>query len=325
MIGRIAKLSVLWAAIVSFVGVPAQAAMPKLTPQEAIALFAVAGFRLGPDKHPLNRCGEKANPRVTFIDMDDDGQPEAYFIDQGSCYKPDGQWYAIVTRASDGSWRRVLEGEGTLKATGTAFNGWFVLTATGGGNTVRLHYNGTAYAPAGSQAQGAVASAAPPAAAASGDAYPTDGWKLPVGFAQLSPQDQATLMHAAGMQLEGGTWKGCDGSSEVDLKQGGVEFRDLNGDGRPEAIVTDGGVACYGNTGQGFTVLLAVPGGWKVIQQVGGIPMYLKTHGPDGFTDIMVGGPGFCFGVWRWNGQKYAYSHSESDPGGPNAGKACKP
>jgi hypothetical protein len=227
-----------------------------------------------------------------------------------------------VTEEKDGRWRRVLEGEGTLKATGTAFNGWFVLEATGAGNTVRLHYNGTAYAPVGATPPAAAASAAPPVTAG---AYPTEGWKLPASFAQLSSQDQAMLMHAAGMKLEGGTWKGCDGSSEVDLALGGVELEDLNGDGRPEAIVTDGGVECYGNTGQGFTLLLAVPGGWRVIQQSSGIPMVRKSRGPDGFADIMVGGPGFCFGVWRWNGQKYAYSHSESDPGGPNAGKPCKP
>lgn len=302
-------------------GGTAQAATPKLTPQQAIQLFEVAGFPLGADKRPVNRCGEAANPRVAFVDMNDDGKPEALLVDQSACYKPDGRWYSIVTQESDGSWRRVLDGEGTLNATGTAFNGWFVLTATSAGNTARLHYDGNAYTTVGAPPPATASTATPPAASG---AYPTDGWKLPVSFAQLSPTDQSTLMKAAGMTLDGGTWKGCDGSSEVDPK-GGVEFQDLNGDGRPEAFVTDGGVACYGNTGQGFTVLLAVPGGWKVIQQNSGIPEVLKSHGPGGFADILVGGPGFCFGVWRWNGQKYAYSHSETYPDGPDGGKPCKP
>lgn len=30
------------------------------------------------------------------------------------------------------------------------------------------------------------------------------------------------------------------------------ERRDLNGDGKPEAIITEGGTYCYGNTGAAF-------------------------------------------------------------------------
>src|SRR3546814_19607259 len=80
--------------------------------------------------------------------MNDDGRAEAVFIDQGDCYKPDGLWYAVATADADGAWRRVLEGEGRLKSTGVAFQGWFVLPATSAGTTTRLHYNGVSYGPA---------------------------------------------------------------------------------------------------------------------------------------------------------------------------------
>src|SRR3546814_13891835 len=98
------------------------------------ALFKAAGFPIGADKHPVNRCGQQADPRVLFDDMNDDGRAEAIFIDQGDCYKPDGLWYAVATADADGAWRRVLEGEGRLKSTGVAFKGWFVLPATSAGS-----------------------------------------------------------------------------------------------------------------------------------------------------------------------------------------------
>ena len=72
-------------------------------------------------------------------------------------------------------------------------------------------------------------------------------------------------MTAAGYKRVGKAWKGCEGSSSVD--KDGVEIRDLNGDGRPEAVITASGYECYGNAGQGFAVLRAVPGGWKTMAE----------------------------------------------------------
>jgi hypothetical protein len=37
-----------------------------------------------------------------------------------------------------------------------------------------------------------------------------------------------------------------------------------------------------------------------------------------GFADLLVGGPGFCFGLWRWNGIAYAHVHNE-----PQAPRGC--
>ena len=44
---------------------------------------------------------------------------------------------------------------------------------------------------------------------------------------------------------------------------------------------------------------------------------FSKTKGKDGWPDIENGGPGFCFAVNRWNGQKYDVNRYEYQ------GKAC--
>src|SRR3546814_11522494 len=69
-------------ALGTLIAVPLLVATPKLTPVQAAALFKAAGFPIGADKHPVNRCGQQADPRVLFDDMNDDGRAEAIFIDQ---------------------------------------------------------------------------------------------------------------------------------------------------------------------------------------------------------------------------------------------------
>jgi hypothetical protein len=49
------------------------------------------------------------------------------------------------------------------------------------------------------------------------------------------------------------------------------------------------------------------------------MPEFLATKGISGWPDIVLGGPGFCFAVMRWNGKIYALNRFEYD------GKRCKP
>src|SRR3546814_19658905 len=76
------------------------------------------------------------------------------------------------------------------------------------------------------------------------------------GFAQtarvpvISPAERAAIFKAGGAVLRGGKWLGCADApspepATIDL------YKDLNGDGRPEAVVTSYGTYCYGMTGQG--------------------------------------------------------------------------
>ena len=85
-----------------------------------------------------------------------------------------------------------------------------------------------------------------------------------------------------------------------------AEVVDLNGDGQPEVFISVQG-SCLGGLA-GFYMELYIKdnkGRWK--QQFGfpGIYNVFKTKNR-GYPDIEIGGPGFCFPVWRWNGRQYA-------------------
>ncbi len=143
------------------------------------------------------------------------------------------------------------------------------------------------------------------------------GQPAPAG-AKLNAADRIAVFKAAGAVQRGGKWIICkddpqaEGASIDDV-------RDLNGDGRPEAVVSEGGTYCYGMTGQGFTLLSRqANGGWKVITGDIGIPEFMKTRGVGGWPDISVGGPGFCFPVQRWNGKAYVVQRHEYE------GKPCR-
>ncbi|BAV66212.1 hypothetical protein [Sphingobium cloacae] len=130
----------------------------------------------------------------------------------------------------------------------------------------------------------------------------------------------AAIFRAAGFTQKGGIWtSGCDKSGDPPSPAVVEERRDLNGDGRPEAIVSESSLFCYGNTGQAFWLLSQqADGQWKLMAQDVGIPDILKTKGVAGWPDIAVGGPGFCFPVLRWDGGRYRFHRREYE------GKPCR-
>ncbi len=111
------------------------------------------------------------------------------------------------------------------------------------------------------------------------------------------------------LHRRGASWRtNCDDPGTPSYEPGSIEtYRDLNGDGRPEAVITEGGTFCYGNTGTGFWLLTRRPDArWIVLHQSQGVAEFLPTRGIDRMPDISVGGPGFCFPVLRWDGKAYA-------------------
>lgn len=137
----------------------------------------------------------------------------------------------------------------------------------------------------------------------------------------LTAADRAAAFKAAGFALRGKQWRSdCDDPGTSSYTPGEIEtVRDLNGDGRPEAVVTEGGTFCYGMTGYGFQIVSKqADGGWRRITGDIGIPEFLKTRGVGGWPDISVGGPGFCFPVQRWNGKAYVLHRHEYE------GKPCR-
>src|SRR3954451_2374266 len=108
--------------------------------------------------------------------------------------------------------------------------------------------------------------------------------------------EQAAIFTAAGFSKVRGQWRtGCDQPGQGSYEPGAIEiFRDLNGDGRPEAVVTEGGTYCYGNTGTGFWLLSKQPSGrWSKLYDSQGIAEFLPTRGANKMPDLSVGGPGF--------------------------------
>jgi len=141
---------------------------------------------------------------------------------------------------------------------------------------------------------------------------------LSCGLAQsaapnLSPADTAAAFKAAGYKQQGRKWMGC---SEGTLDT----VRDINGDGLPDVVITEGGTQCHGMTGAGYSLVAKQPdGSWRVLSAGTGILDFLKGPTVKGWPDIQIGGPGFCFPVHRFNGREYVYNRSEYE------GKRCKP
>ena len=139
--------------------------------------------------------------------------------------------------------------------------------------------------------------------------------------AGLSPADEVAVFKAAGFVKKGKQWRGdCEDPGTAAYMPPVVEtVRDLNGDGRPEAVIVEGSTFCYGMTGQGFVLVSQqADGSWTRLARETGVPRFLATRGKDGWPDLEVGGPGFCFPVQRWNGRAYAQHRMEYE------GKACR-
>lgn len=137
--------------------------------------------------------------------------------------------------------------------------------------------------------------------------------------AALPAVEQAAVYRAAGATRRGAKWVLCAEEPRpeglaVDL------YRDLNGDGRPEAILSEGGTFCYGATGVGYSfVSKQADGAWRALSAGSGMVTPLKTKGAGGYPDLSIGGPGFCHPVHRWNGRAYALQRHEYE------GKPCRP
>lgn len=137
--------------------------------------------------------------------------------------------------------------------------------------------------------------------------------------AGMPAMELASLYKAAGATRRGAKWVLCAEQSNPDGLT--VEhYGDLNGDGRPEAILSEGGTFCYGNTGAGYALLSKqANGGWRLMSGGSGMVTPLKARGVGGYPDLSIGGPGFCFPVQRWNGSDYALHRHEYE------GKPCRP
>lgn len=137
--------------------------------------------------------------------------------------------------------------------------------------------------------------------------------------AESSDPGDAAIFAAAGAVRRDGGWVMCKEGPEPPSAR--IEARrDLDGDGRDEAIVSEDGSFCYGSTGMGFALVSQqADRSWRRLTSGSGVPEVLGTRGKDRWPDLSIGGPGFCFPVHRWDGRAYVLHRHEY------AGKACTP
>jgi hypothetical protein len=266
---------------------------PKTSVDEALQLLAAAGFQMGKGTL-LNLCGQPATPKITYTDLNGDGQPEAVAVDSNpSCYEAPGDWFTVVSKDRDGRWRAILRDSGVLTWEKTRTHGWVDARRSGAGRCDRIaRFDGSGYLPS----SDCVASAALTPAAKRDAAAPAPN--------DLTASERDAIFAAAGFTRKGRDWVGCDGNTTASIEQDDV--RDINRDGKLDAVVTEMGSACYGNVGQGFHLLTREPAGWKRLHGSPGIPEFLKTSA-NGWPELEVGGPGFCFPILRWDGKSYAF------------------
>ena len=276
-------------------GAQAQAVVPppKMSQVEGVQLFEAGGFKVSGGK-AINVCGTASQPKFAFMDLNGDGALEAAAVDKNpSCYGGDGLWFTLLAKGKDGRWRAIARDSGTLGFETSRTNGWLDLRVTA--DCVR----NWKYA---------------------GDGYQRPAACSPASFAKteassgVTVADRTAAMRAAGFVSQGGRWLGGEGACEAVIEPS--DIRDLNGDGRSEMVITESGSFCYGHTGQGFYIMERAGSDWRTLFQSQGIPEFLPTKGAGGWPDIVLGGPGFCFPVVRYNGKTYAvHRQKEEQPG----------
>lgn len=133
--------------------------------------------------------------------------------------------------------------------------------------------------------------------------------------------EEAAVFKGAGFQSVDGKWSKCGDPGTPSYQPGQIsKIGDFNNDGHPDAIVTEGSSFCFGRTGTGFSIVSQQESGeWWIMADMTGIPKLLDQHGINGWPDIEVSGPGFCFPIWRWTGAEYVIDRHEYE------GKPCQP
>lgn len=127
----------------------------------------------------------------------------------------------------------------------------------------------------------------------------------PTALGQPAAPDAAVIAEATGGWLTAANDTMFDANCNQDVAYE-AEVVDLDKDGQPEVFTKVHGTCWGGGAGVHMNLLIkGRDGQWRPQFGFPGIPHVLES-GHLGFPDIEIGGPGFCFPVWRWNGQAYA-------------------
>lgn len=125
---------------------------------------------------------------------------------------------------------------------------------------------------------------------------------FPAIAAELSANDKLAIIKIAGLTEENGKYftMACDEKTESELI-----VEDLNKDEQPEAFIRSHGMCLGGGAGIAISLYIKdAKGEWKANLGFPGDYKILDTNNL-GYPDLEISGPGFCFPVWRWNGEAY--------------------
>ena len=123
---------------------------------------------------------------------------------------------------------------------------------------------------------------------------------------KLSLEDQKRIYELMDLRHDPATQRFIQ--SECPPAEFDTEFKDLNHDGVMEVFVHGGNTCTSGNAARRLWVFVKSAQSLRHYQLNFGVPVgeyeILTTYNR-GYPDIQVGGPGFCLGIWRWNGARY--------------------
>jgi len=136
------------------------------------------------------------------------------------------------------------------------------------------------------------------------------------GHGGLSSADQLLIFQSVGLVVDS---TGTGFVDDICGQPGGaaVSFSDWNGDGKPEVLVIAGNSCTSGMAGSSAVLFIKDSAGTYLPNL--GFPASSADPQPSsslGYPDLLIGGPGFCFPVWRWNGKEYDYLKNEPQMAG---------
>jgi hypothetical protein len=142
----------------------------------------------------------------------------------------------------------------------------------------------------------------------------------PQNAAALSDADRQAIYGQLGLKVgpDGKTLAFADDGCPP-LQPGGdvqINTEDLNGDQRPEVFVSLGSACMFGSAGTGVYLLTRDGAGhWKLHNLGAGVYAVQETR-HQGYADVMIGGPGFCQPVLRWDGSTYVFDRNVAEQAG---------
>ena len=96
-----------------------------------------------------------------------------------------------------------------------------------------------------------------------------------------------------------------------------IETVDLNGDKKAEVFVSLGSACMFGFAGTGVSLFIQEGSGRWQSHNLGAGMVGVQETRHQGYADVMIGGPGFCQPVLRWDGTTYVFDRNVAEqPGG---------